>query len=41
LRQTASGAAGNGLNSTIKCLWRTSSPTAGNSLGITIKYLVN
>jgi hypothetical protein len=36
---TASGAAGNGLGTTIKYLRRTASGAAGNSLGTTIKYL--
>jgi hypothetical protein len=37
--QRQSGAAGNGLGTTIKYLQRTRNGAAGNGLGITIKYL--
>jgi hypothetical protein len=37
LRQTTSGAACNGLDSTVKYLRRTTSGAAGCGLGITIK----
>jgi hypothetical protein len=38
LRRTASGAAGNGLGTTIKYLRRRTDGAAGNSLGTTAKY---
>jgi hypothetical protein len=39
VRRAASGAAGNGLSTTIKYLRRTRNGTAGNGLGTTIKCL--
>jgi hypothetical protein len=41
MQQTTSGAAGIGLDTTIKYLRRTTSAAANNGLGTTIKYLVN
>ena len=39
MQRTTSGAAGNGLYTTIKYLRCTTSGAAGNGLGTTIKYL--
>jgi hypothetical protein len=40
-QRTTSGAAGNGLYTTIKYLRRTTGAAAGKGLGITIKYFAN